>query len=54
VGYQGIILLDAIDEAIPKGWTLGLGYGAEGFRVDAALLMHDFDDAWFLSGSYGS
>jgi len=53
VGYQGLILLDAIDEAIAKGWTLGLGYGAEGFRVDAALLMHDFDDAWFLSGSYG-
>jgi len=48
-GYTGIILLDADEEAIPKGPTVGIGYGTDKFRLDGALLRGDYDDAFFLS-----
>ena len=48
-GYYGLM---ADSEALmPKAPTLGVGYGSGNWRVDAALLMGDFDNAFFLSGT---
>jgi len=49
IGYAG--LWAESDAIAPKGLTLGLGLGSENFKVDAALLMGDFNDAWFLSAT---
>jgi hypothetical protein len=48
-GYTGIILLDCYEEAIPKGPTIGIGYGTDRFRLDGAYLRGDFHDAFMLS-----
>lgn len=49
LGYTGLLADD--DATILEGATLGLGIGTGAFRVDAAYLLGDFDDAWFLSGT---
>ena len=49
LGYVG--LWKKSDAVAPAGPTLGFGYGTETFKLDAALLMGDFDDAMFVSAT---
>jgi|GEM_PF-999495 len=48
-GYYGLM---ADSEALtPKAPTVGVGYGRGNWRVDGALLLGDFDNAFFLSAT---
>lgn len=48
-GYHG--LMADSDAVAAKAPTVGVGYGSGNWRVDAALLLGDFDNAFFLSGT---